>query len=701
LDRLFELVPVAVRRGFPPGTPVVAAIDQVVASLDLDGLGHRRLGSLIVGLDRLAEEAVPNPVPVELPSLARSRLIHHGVVTWEAFASTSVGEMMAWTGMGAARVRHVMAFLIEAVLRNDSAGGGSGLSFGAWGAAPGNDPALTESAVLEALRAVSAWGATRGVGSVLGSLSLAMQHASADRPGEALDFLGRLDAAGFAGDLSAVFDASEASERLVAEFDGRDRQILLERVLGGSAALTLEELGGRFGVTRERVRQLEERVLKKLTSLLQTDAYSAIRARAEAIRMEAGVAAPLALAPRDLDPDGGSVGDRLLAYLAGPYRSEDGWLVRQDVKDLSAFVEQAVLEVLDYNGCAPTDVAVVELLDQGFTEEAAEVALAGHPRFRIEGEFILRWVGSMAEKALVVLRLKANPMAGDDLFSLVAEGQTLGSLRNALGTDVRFRRSGRDIWSLTEWGHEEYQGIVPAMVDRLAAEVDGSLPVAELAEELSERFGISPNSVSIHANRHPAFVASSGFVRLRRDDEPYLPNTDLRQHGACVMIDGSWALSLSVDFDLLRGSGRSIPEPFAVHVRVQPGRSGRLNSPVGLVHFSWGQRPTIGSLRAAASSLGLAEGDRLFVRRATPSSLDFVGIAADEVSQAEPLQRLALLLGRRSGASDWVECVADALDIGPGESREESDLLKLVRARGDARVLEAVVELASGAGDPQ
>ena len=52
-------------------------------------------------------------------------------------------------------------------------------------------------------------------------------------------------------------------EQAMSDLSDRDREIIRARRLSEDG-LTLEELGQRFGVSRERIRQLEERALKKI-----------------------------------------------------------------------------------------------------------------------------------------------------------------------------------------------------------------------------------------------------------------------------------------------------------------------------------------------------------------------------------------------------------------------------------------------------
>jgi RNA polymerase sigma-32 factor len=54
------------------------------------------------------------------------------------------------------------------------------------------------------------------------------------------------------------------------ELEPRERQIVEQRILAEEPR-TLQELGDEFGVTRERVRQLEARLVKRLREYLQRE----------------------------------------------------------------------------------------------------------------------------------------------------------------------------------------------------------------------------------------------------------------------------------------------------------------------------------------------------------------------------------------------------------------------------------------------
>ena len=80
--------------------------------------------------------------------------------------------------------------------------------------------------------------------------------------------LGDLIEAPDAVDPHAVAEASELQRSIaeaLAELTPREQRILRMRFgIGGTADHTLEEVGREFGVTRERIRQIEAKALEKL-----------------------------------------------------------------------------------------------------------------------------------------------------------------------------------------------------------------------------------------------------------------------------------------------------------------------------------------------------------------------------------------------------------------------------------------------------
>jgi RNA polymerase primary sigma factor len=72
----------------------------------------------------------------------------------------------------------------------------------------------------------------------------------------------------------AIFSAAESKklQKLLAQIDEREAKVLRMRFgLDEGEAMTLKDIGARIGLTRERVRQIQDEALKKLNALLEAD----------------------------------------------------------------------------------------------------------------------------------------------------------------------------------------------------------------------------------------------------------------------------------------------------------------------------------------------------------------------------------------------------------------------------------------------
>jgi RNA polymerase primary sigma factor len=79
------------------------------------------------------------------------------------------------------------------------------------------------------------------------------------------DLIGSEESLSFSDDLLESMDTTKNARYLLSLLNSREEQILRLRFgIGEPASYTLEEVGKRFGISRERVRQIEQRALSKL-----------------------------------------------------------------------------------------------------------------------------------------------------------------------------------------------------------------------------------------------------------------------------------------------------------------------------------------------------------------------------------------------------------------------------------------------------
>lgn len=501
-----------------------------------------------------------------------------------------------------------------------------------------------------------------------------------------------------------------AAQAMLTRFPDRELVILEGRALSTDKPRpTLQELGDRFEISRERVRQIEERLLESVYSFLEEDDYSTLRDEALRFRAAFGRCLPIDAFERNYSVSAAKhvipLEEQLLLFLAGPYRLDEGWLIEGSLDE-----EVADLITASVEGSALPIDEVTHLLEEiDVSPHFASEVLARCPGVRRLGGVVVRWDGTLADKAAIVLALEGRPMSSDEIHSTIGSGH-LNTLKNYLGSDSRFVRRGLRNWGLTTWGGTEYKGVADAMERELKKHGD-SCPVGRLKRVLHDRFEISPASVELMSVTHPRFVREGAWVCLRGADEPYIPDSSLEECRGCYQIRDMWALRIPVDHDVLRGSGRQIPEPFAVHLGVFYGSQESFTSEFQTVNVGWpAQHPGVGSIRVAAEALDAKEGDHLFVIAESAGEVGFLVLGREELEAASPTQRLLMLVGADTASlHEWRAALASALGLPTHatlqeiehllEARREHELLRLFRiARSRARSTPGRVEK-TGEGD--
>lgn len=489
--------------------------------------------------------------------------------------------------------------------------------------------------------------------------------------------------------LADIVDPAVADERrsLAATFIaalGEDRsEIFVERCLHLEGQPTLQELGDRRGVTRERIRQIEVKTLADARSQCEDARFAALSERADEL---SGLLGPTclvddahteaAIAAATVGFDEPAVGStrELLLWIAGPYRLRDGWLVREGA-DVRAVANEFDTRFAADLFVTPDQIEVFRV-DHDLPDLDALLTRVKGWR-RLDDGRLARWRGTVADKALVGLTVAGEPMLAEALNSWIAEGHSDGTVRNALAADPRFVRIDKDNrFGLREWGFDDYRGIAEMLRSRI--EREGPVALETVASEFAERYRVSENSVRAYAAT-PAFVIEDGVVRLRRDDEPLVVDARVRDARG-VYLDAAQRVivHLPVDTDVLRGSGRTFPTAASVELGIGIGDSVRFLDPITDIPVAIGWRsnsttgPTIGSLRLVAEGLGAVDGDTLRLRFDL-SDQTYLPEIADVTT-------LGGATGLEVRPGDERAVVAEAIRSKPGKAR------KHLKARGDNAV---------------
>jgi len=538
---------------------------------------------------------------------------------------------------------------------------------------------------LEALERVAAWGAAEvGAKSVRDALDAVLRDEAAPREVRGFaTWLGGLDALAFGARFSQQYAVEEALNDLEARFDMRSWAILEARILAVSEQQTLDELGRRYGVTRERVRQIESKAVSLLRDEGNRAGSGVLRRMAARVREELGFAirtsqlTEMTFLGSGVDPV--TRREKVLLWLAGPYRRTDGWLIRQTFPDLIKQTRFLLDQRTEHGPASLVDVrSALEQLGVRASEVPAWFEYVGG--IRVFGDRVVRWSGSMADKAHAVLTLRGVPTARDELFALIG-GTSPQSMANQLFGDARFKRTTLRHFGLVEWDHDEYTSVADEIREELERR-GGEAGIDDLIRHIATTYHVAESSVRAYASG-PLFVKTGmGRIRNRRDGEiASVKTTDAAlTRGVYTRSDG-WAWRTAVTTDLLRGSGAQFPTPVAAALGIEPGASKTFLLHGVPLWVGWPSlQASVGSLRVAATSAGASLGDELFLTLRLDGTAGIDLLAADELSASLGTERLARLVGVEPG-----EGVMDRIGVAIGLSFPPSPTIAALARRLTAR----------------
>ena len=476
--------------------------------------------------------------------------------------------------------------------------------------------------------------------------------------------------------------------------DKRRQVILSSRTLAFSGARTLQDIASEFGVSRERIRQVEGRLIENLERLPRTKAWEPVLWRVHRVRRAAGVAFPLGDEPTEALLSAGhhrsqveaGIVRAVILRLAGPYKLAHGWLVTDAEKLEAALVE--LMQKAKKAGSVGFDTAREVMADVGLRPRIFAEWLTHKSGMRDLRRSVIEWPRTLGGRVLSLMRLRQVPLGPDQLLADLGPEVSIRSLRAVLSSREEFVRIERSKWGLRAWGLPEYAGIASAISEELSQN-GPSLRIDELATRLSAAWGIAENSVIALCNA-PRFVVEHGLVRHRRDDNPFPVRTDLSQ--ACGVFkpsENEVSVLIDIDHDLLRGSGRSVAEEVAGLLALQPGDNRAYEADAGTVRLSWPDTsisgPAIGSLRIHAEELGARVGDRLrvtFHREAR--SADVRLVAKKQVDALVGDLLLREVTGLKGLGQELLSRMAAAVES------DTAGLAGFLRRRGDAELADHV-----------
>jgi len=326
-----------------------------------------------------------------------------------------------------------------------------------------------------------------------------------------------------------AFDYAKTADAILAVLRSeRDRQIVAQRYgLGLPKRHTLEKIGGDFGITRERVRQIEKAATAKLRQqaspeLLEIDG---ILKRHLAAQGHVGTLSEIA------DQLGATTpAERtyitFLATLAPTIEViEDGDHYEAALTVLPTYDKRRVAEITDAlvsqlkSAGKPMAIDTLHQAAPGNTpkETVENIAKISKQLASLEGSWGLsHWPEvnprSIRDKTYLVLRKKGAPLHFSEIAERIAglgarkRNVTVQAVHNELIKDPRFVLVGRGIYALSEWGY------TPGTVADIIAEVlrdQSPLHKDEIVKRVLKKRHVKTTTIVLNLQEKDQFVRVS------------------------------------------------------------------------------------------------------------------------------------------------------------------------------------------------
>lgn len=470
-----------------------------------------------------------------------------------------------------------------------------------------------------------------------------------------------------AAPLATLFQRAAAEVSAAADSDERKIEIVNRRWVGDA---TLEEIGTEFGVTRERVRQLENQLRKDFDS--HNDLFEAVVTElgqhlapirsVDAVRREF----PALLLPvENFDCTFGE----LFTAVGNKWNVRNGWVLAPHFDEELA---QNLSDLADEFGVLSL-VALADSLD--VTPELIEEFIVTNEKLKVlilDGNLLTK-AGSYQDRAVAVLAINGEPMTAEEIMDSLGGGN-YRSASNQFAVDPRLIRVSADQWALKEWGGEEFKNISGWIEERLKASshiysVQGgesgaqevqAIPLDELLAE-ADRLRIAEASIRQYASLGE-FETRDGMVFRRTDESANVIEGDIEDSRDIYWRDGSWQLLLTVNKDHLRGSGFSVPLGVAAYYGMQVNDTVTLASRLGeqYVRVNRLKQASISTMRRFLEQLGVSEGQRVWLKLGSDKSFD-VTLAYDEQPGLSGLELLYSFVGLDPQLIEPSEAVEDSL----------------------------------------
>lgn len=332
---------------------------------------------------------------------------------------------------------------------------------------------------------------------------------------------------------------SSAVDAIISQISQeRDKEIITRRFGIYDRKETLESIGDTFGITRERVRQLEKAILIRLRTAISEGEFPAVIATEKAITsslVELGRVAQMQdLASHFLNKEASLIERSHVAFIAelagnitiitenDNYYQAAAIETLGNEKEVRTRIEE-IVKLIKKHGEPVTAEELHKDLDYEHPSNITALATVSKKLARLRDQWgLAKWPSvnpkNIRDKIYVVLDANGEPMH----FSEIAKGirasefnrrsVTTQAIHNELIKDKRFVLVGRGIYALASWGYS--RGTVSDIIADILKNSDTPLRRDEIVRQVLDKRQVKETTILLNLQSKPQFkrVAKATYV---------------------------------------------------------------------------------------------------------------------------------------------------------------------------------------------
>ncbi|MCX6733499.1 MAG: hypothetical protein NTX63_01680 [Candidatus Peregrinibacteria bacterium] len=335
---------------------------------------------------------------------------------------------------------------------------------------------------------------------------------------------------------SQKMNLEQLMQEMLLVLSPKEKEVMIKRFsLDDGPRLTLEKIGQKFAVTRERIRQIEKIALTKLRRTVQNSKLQMINELAStSIKKCGGVCLESKILAEILNAIGsdnvidGNIIRLSLNINPSLVKSEKNnqihafWRLKEiPMKDVQRMVEVGVQKLQDAGDVVAFEQVAEQiknkLLEEGLNYEAAAIlsSLEVDKRLRKvkDGFGLNTWrhinPRSIRDKAYIVLKRIGNPLHFIEIANKIIESGfdkkvvTVQAVHNELIRYDQFVLVGRGLYALKEWGYKK--GTVSEIIEGLLKK-KSPLSKQDIILGVLKQRQVKKGTISLNLQKNPEFV---------------------------------------------------------------------------------------------------------------------------------------------------------------------------------------------------